>query len=137
MYLISVVGLQGLCTVQLDCRHLQQDFFTACSALINNHLSEGGLNGGGEVKDSYISSSCSDTTQGGHTPAEIQVLYGAAVIISCALTNQPKTLNRSPSLLLSALITVTFSHFEISTLSNLLLSFLLLHPLFFSYPFLL
>lgn len=90
------------------------------------------------MKVGYISSSCSVTTQRDQTPAEVQVLYGAAVIISRALTTQTKTLNQSPSLLLlSPFVSVTFFHFEISTVSNLLLSFLPLHPLIFSSPFLL
>lgn len=91
------------------------------------------------MKVGYISSSCSVTTQRDQTPAEVQVLYGAAVIISRALTTQTKTLNQSPSppSSLSPFVSVTFFHFEISTVSNLLLSFLPLHPLIFSSPFLL
>lgn len=73
----------------------------------------------------------------GHNTADVLVLYGAAVVISCALNNGPTTPTHPTSLLLLLLssgITITFFHFEISTGSNLLLPFLLLPPLIFSVP---
>lgn len=85
----------------------------------------------GERWKAFCSSSCRITAQGDQTAAVVQVLYGAAVTVSTALTKWPTTLNGPSSLFFSPLVTVTFFHFEISTESNLL-SFLLLPPLIFS-----
>lgn len=72
----------------------------------------------GEMKGSYISCPCRVTTWGDQTPAEVQVLYGAAVISSALTTppTPPSTPIPPPP------VTLTFFLFEISSLSNLLLS---------------
>lgn len=75
--------------------------------------------------------------QGGQASAEIQVFHGSAVIFARALTRAQNTKalhhhhHHSHPL---HLITVTFLHSEISTLSNLLFSFLRSPSLLLSFP---
>lgn len=93
---------------------------------------QAGGDGGGEeewweeIKGSYFS------IQHHHT-GRSDTSSGPGLIWSCShCPNRTKTLNGLPLHLFPPLVAVTFFYFEISAVSNLLLSFLLLHPLILS-----